>query len=324
LSLEGKTVFLTGAFGFIGSNLALHLDSLGAKVVALRRDEVRDDNPLVRKVLERVTVVRGDLREMETVLRVINEYEAQLCIHLAAQAIVGVANRSPLSTFSSNIQGTWNLLEACRLCPSVEGIVSASSDKAYGTARGLPYREEDPLLARNPYDVSKACADLLAQAYGDHYGMPIVVSRCSNVYGPGDLNLSRIVPEICRSVALGQPPRLRSDGTMLRDFIHVEDVVRAYEAISAALLSKRCRQEVFNIGTGRPTRVIDMTNIIIEASGKDLRPVVGPAAPKGEIPHQYVAAEKIQEALGWGPKVELREGVRRTYRWYADYFSRSA
>lgn len=695
MSLGNTTVFLTGAFGFIGSNLALRLDSLGANVVALRRDEARTDNPLIHKVLEKVSVVRGDLRDSETVMRVINEYEVKLCIHLAAQAIIGVANRSPLSTFSSNIQGTWNLLEACRGSPTVEGIVVAScydagtravtpegfkrfdeiavgdrvlsldtqgrivegmvqevivqdyegpmvhfrgkrldlmvtpdhrmllergdqlefvpasfpipprgwalpsgswlgmggkismpppphwnalslpldlapedllyllgvyigdghvqhqeklrpsktrlaaheyvamarassgrlaaaggglqrgrvrtwsnvvylyvpdddpcrprleavlsrlgvrfsrwkqggegalyfssaqlaglleqagtravekriprwalafdaprllyllqgildsdgsrgrevttisqglvrdlvelglkcgysvsfswvpppakaptirgrpvrgagayrvylsnpsrailpgfrsmeeysgkawclrvpdgnflversgrlafcgnSDKAYGTARSLPYREEDPLLARNPYDVSKACADLLAQSYGEHYGMPVIISRCSNVYGHGDLNFSRIVPDICRSVALGEPPRLRSDGTMLRDFIHIDDVVRAYEAIAKALLLKRCGREVFNIGSGSPTRVIDMTNLIIETSGKDLAPVVGPAPPKGEILHQYVAVDKIREALGWRPEVDLREGVNSTYGWYSEFFSK--
>lgn len=316
---EELRVFVTGAFGFIGSHLALHFGELGAHIVALRRDEVLDKNPFTDRVRERVSVVRGDVRDFETVARVLNEYEVDVCLHLGAQSIIGVANRNPLSTFSSNIQGTWNLLEACRQSTTVRGIVVASSDKAYGTSATLPYRETDPLLAKNPYDVSKACADLLAQAYSESYGLPVVVSRCSNVYGPGDLNFSRIVPDVCRSVAIDRPPRLRSDGTPLRDFVHVDDVAQAYEGIVRALLEKRCKKDVFNIGSGKPVRVIDLTNLAIRTSGKTLTPILGPPSPKGEIAHQYIAIDRIKEQLGWRPTVAIEEGIRSTYQWYAEY-----
>ena len=320
MGLEDVTVFVTGGFGFIGANLVRHLDALGAHVVALRRDWVRPENPIAKDLADRISIVNGDLRDTETLIRAINEYEAQLCFHLAAQSIVGVANRHPRSTFSSNIEGTWNFLEACRQTESVDGIVVASSDKAYGTSLALPYSETHPLSGENPYDASKACADLLAQCYGAFFGLPVVISRCSNVYGRGDLNFSRIVPDICKSVALNLAPQLRTDGSPLRDFIHVDDVLRAYQMIGEALLEERCRHEVFNIGSGEPTKVIDVTGLIIEASGKDLTPNLSPSPPRGEILDQYVSIEKIGKLLGWRPEIGLEKGLRRTYRWYDEYF----
>ncbi len=320
MSLKDATVFLTGGFGFVGSNLALHLDAQGAHVVALRRDELQRTNPLADRLAERVSVVRGDLQDFDTVVRALNEYEVDLCFHLAAQSIVRVAGRNPLSTFASNIHGTWNVLEACRQAETLEGLVVASSDKAYGTSTQLPYRETDPLQGRNPYEASKACADILAQCYGAAYGLPVVISRCSNIYGQGDLNFSRIVPDICRSVALGQPPRLRTDGAPLRDFVHVDDVLRAYERIGRALLEGGCGHEIFNIGSGKPTRVLDVTNLIIDISGKGLNPFLGPPSSPGEIPDQYVAIDRIRKALGWRPRVGLQEGLKTTFQWYSDYF----
>ncbi len=232
---------------------------------------------------------------------------------------MGIANRSPLPTFKTNIEGTWNVLEACRSQNQIRAVVIASSDKAYGTQKNLPYREEYPLLPQYPYDVSKACADLLARSYFLTYGLPIVITRFSNIYGPGDLNFSRIVPDIIRSVLQGKAPVLRSDGTPERDYLYVEDVVDLYLLLAERITQSR--GEVFNAGHNRPVSVLQLVEtLLLLANRPDLKPkIAGGGTPPGEIDRQWLDATKAAQLLGWHPKVPLEEGLRRTLRWYADY-----
>lgn len=288
-------------------------------VILVRDDHPKGGLPHVAEAHSRLRgVVLGDLTNYELVARILNEYEIDTCFHLAAQAIVGVANRSPLSTFESNIKGTWNLLEAARQSPLLKRLVVASSDKAYGGHERLPYSEEDPLTPTHPYDTSKACADMLARAYYHTYQMPVVVTRCANIYGGGDLNFSRIVPDTARSVLQGTNPVIRSDGTPVRDFLYVKDAVDAYLTVAEQIDNGQVKGEAFNFGTASPISVLDLVNSIIEISGKtDLRPIiVGEGKTKGEIDRQYLSSEKARGILGWKPEYSLEAGLRETMKWY--------
>src|SRR4051795_12418514 len=245
---EGKSVLVTGAQGFVGAWLAERLLEMGARVVVPRRD-VHPDSRFVREGIEgRCHVVQADLDDYDALLRVINEHEVSAVFHLAAQTIVGTARRSPLSTFEANVRGTYNLLEACRELGSVERVVVASSDKAYGAQDELPYREDTPLRAVHPYDVSKACADLITRSYAASYGLPVAVTRLANVYGPGDLNWSRLVPDTARALARGERPLIRSDGTPRRDYLYVDDAVEAYLAVAASLDREDMAGRAWNAG----------------------------------------------------------------------------
>ena len=239
--------------------------------------------------------------------------------HLAARAIVGDANASPVPTFSSNIEGTWNLLEACRT-EGVGRVVVASSDKAYGAHEELPYSEEAALQPIYPYDVSKAAADLIARSYWHTFGLPVAVTRFANIYGGGDLNFSRLVPEVVTAVLDGRRPQIRSDGSPERDFLYVEDVARAYVAVADALAEGRGRGEAFNAGWGKPNSVREVVDLICEVAGAEVEPdYLGGGVPAGEIDRQYLAADKICEVTGWEPEVELREGIERTLEWYREH-----
>jgi CDP-glucose 4,6-dehydratase len=310
-------VLVTGAAGFVGSWLTERLVAGGAQVVALLRDAVAGST-FHRLGLERAaTVVRGAVEDEALVERALREYDIDTVFHLAAQALVGVANDAPASTFRSNVQGTWSLLEAARAYARARAIVVASSDKAYGAQPTLPYREDQPLEPRYPYDVSKACADLIARSYAYTFGLPVTVARCANVYGPGDLNFSRIVPDTVRRALGGLPPVLRSDGSPERDYLYVDDVVEFY-----LLLGERIdvtRGEVFNAGLRQPVKVLDLVHAILRAAGRaDLRvDVRGRGVPAGEIDRQWLDASKARRVLGWEPRVPLEEGLRRTVAWYA-------
>ena len=315
-----RRVLVTGANGFVGSWLCKRLLDEGAAVVAILRDHIPGSN-FHRLGLDRhVDAVTGGLEDFALLSRTVAEYGVERCFHLAAQAIVGVANHSPLSTFESNIRGTWNLLEALRLGNGVRGVVVASSDKAYGRHEELPYTEEAPLLPRYPYDASKACADLIARAYFHTFGLPVTVTRFANIYGGGDVNFSRIIPDTIRSVLHGRDPVLRSDGTPERDFIHVDDVVDLYLEIGRRLPAENVSGEVFNGGHNQPVKVLDLTRKIIALSGRtDLEPDVrGKDAGHGEIDRQWLDATKAHKVLGWTPKVGLDEGLSRTIQWYRD------
>ena len=316
-----RPVLVTGATGLLGSWLTRRLLDAGADVVCLVRDWVPQCELARSRAIERVRVVRGDVRDRDTLERTIGEYQADTVIHLAAQTIVGIANRNPVSTFESNIQGTWNLLEACRRSPGVRSIVVASSDKAYGDQEALPYTENAPLQGRHPYDVSKSCADLIAHAYAKTYGLPVAITRCGNFYGGGDLNWDRIVPGTIRSVLRGERPVIRSDGQYVRDYFYVEDGAAAYMLLAEQLY---CRQELrglaFNFSNELQISVLEMVNGILRAMDSDLKPEIRDEA-NNEIRHQYLSAERARRILNWAPLFTLEEGLDRTIQWYREFLA---
>ncbi|MFN2617616.1 MAG: GDP-mannose 4,6-dehydratase [Thermoleophilaceae bacterium] len=313
----GSSVLVTGGQGFIGAWLAERLLDEGARVVVPRRDVEPDSRFVTEGVEQRCAIAFCDLSDHEAILRVLNEHEVRTVFHLAAQTIVGTARRSPLSTFEANVRGTYNLLEACRELGTVERVVVASSDKAYGAQDELPYREDSPLLAVHPYDVSKASADLIARSYAVSYGLPVAVTRLANVYGPGDLNWSRIVPDTARALTRGERPVVRSDGTPARDYLYVEDAVEAYLAVAGSLDRGDLAGRAWNAGRGEPIAVLELVRRLIEVSGRELEPDVrGQGTPAGEIDRQWLDSSAIRLELGWEPRVELHEGLRRSWEWY--------
>lgn len=320
---QSRPVLVTGITGFVGSSLAARLVELGARVVGLVRDEVPDSNFHWLKLEKEVTVIRGNLEDYPLLERTVNEYEIEIVYHLGAQAIVGTANRSPLSTFKANIEGAWNLLESCRGKATVRAVIVASSDKAYGTHKELPYREDFPLNPEYPYDVSKACADMIATSYFKTYGLPVVITRFANIYGPGDLNFARIIPDTIRSVLQGKNPIVRSDGAPERDYLYIDDVTDLYLLLAGRI--DEIKGEVFNAGHNKPFRAIDVVEIILRVSGQThLRPEIrGKRNPPGEIDRQWLDSGKAKQLLGWEPRVKLEEGLRRTIAWYQTYFRES-
>ena len=320
-SWKGRTVLVTGAQGFVGSWLAERLLDEGARVVALRRDVEPDARFRSEGIEERCVIAQAGLVDYEAVMRVLNEHDVTAVFHLAAQTIVGTANRSPLSTFDANIRGTYLLLEACRAAGVVgkrlDAIVVASSDKAYGSHAQLPYREDFPLLAAYPYDVSKACTDMLARSYAVTYGLPVAVTRLANVYGGGDLNWSRVVPDTARALAAGDRPVIRSDGTPERDYLYIEDAVEAYLAVAASLEDEEMAGRAWNAGCGRPVAVLEIVERLTRAAGKDLQPdIEGAGTPHGEIDRQWLDSTAIREELGWAPRVDLDSGLALAWAWY--------
>lgn len=313
----GKRVLVTGATGLVGSWLTRALVDHRAHVVALVC-ELDPQSELIRSgTLSEVVVVNGRLEDRALVERAANEHEIDTIFHLGAQTLVGTARRAPVSTFESNIQGTWNVLEAARLCAGqVKRVVVASSDKAYGEQPQLPYVEDMPLIGRAPYDVSKSCADLLSQSYHTTYGLPVTIARCGNIYGGGDLNWSRIVPGTIRSLLRGEQPVIRSDGTLIRDYLYVDDVVGAYLLLGEAI-GDSFSGDAFNFSDESPMSVLDIYRAICEAMGSDVEPaVLGQSA--GEIQNQHLSAAKAAAALGWKAKFDLREGLARTVDWYSN------
>ena len=320
---QDRPVLVTGATGLVGGWLVERLVNAGAEVVCLVRDWVPQSQLVRDGWVDRVRVVRGDLCDQDLLERTLGEYEVETVMHLAAQAIVGIANRNPVSTFESNIRGTWCLLEACRRSPRVAQIVVASSDKAYGEADRLPYTEETPLSGRHPYDVSKSCADLIAQSYAVTYGTPLVITRCGNFYGGGDLNWNRIVPGTVRSVLRGDRPVIRSDGTFIRDYFHVEDGAAAYMLLAECLAhDETLAGQAFNFSNEIQVTVLELVERILRAMGSSFEPeVLGQASH--EIPHQYLSAAKAREVLGWQPLFTLDEGLTRTILWYENFLKRN-
>ena len=311
-----RPVLVTGATGLVGGWLVRRLLEAGADVVCTVRDWVPRCELVRSGDLERVRVVRGDICDQAFLERVLGEFEIDSVMHLAAQTIVGIANRNPVSTFESNIGGSWKLLEACRRSPRVKQVIFASSDKAYGEATHLPYSEETPLAGRHPYDVSKSCADLLAQTYAHTYGLPVAITRCGNFYGGGDLNWNRIVPGTIRSILRGKAPVIRSDGQFVRDYFYVEDGAAAYMHLTEQLAARpELRGEAFNFSNEIQLTVFELVERILGVMGSTLRPeVLGEACH--EIRHQYLSAAKAREQLGWEPLFSLDEGLRRTIQWY--------
>jgi len=314
-----RPVFVTGASGLVGSWLVKRLLDAGAEVVCLLRDWVPQSELLRAGTFDRVRVVRGDVRDQELLERALGEYEVATVVHLAAQTIVTIANRNPVSTFDTNVRGTWALLEACRRSPSVKEIVIASSDKAYGDQPVLPYDESTPLQGRHPYDASKSCADLIAHSYAVTYGLPVVITRCGNFYGGGDLNWNRIVPGTIRSVLRGARPVIRSDGLFVRDYFYVEDGAAAYMLLAEKLSEHRdLKGEAFNFSNELRITVADLARRILALMGSSLELDVRNEAAH-EIREQCLSAKKARERLGWAPLHELDDGLKRTIAWYREF-----
>ena len=324
---SGVPVLVTGAQGFIGSWLVSGLLDAGARVVALRRDVPAESRFRIENLEERCDVVLADLVDYESLVRALNEYEVKAVFHLGAQTIVGTANRSPLSTYETNIRGTYTLLEACRavgvVSGGVERIVVASSDKAYGSHDELPYSETFPLQPLYPYDVSKAATDMIARSYAATYELPVAVSRLANVYGGGDFNFSRIVPDTARALLRGERPVIRSDGTPERDYIYAADAVSAYLKIAESLDDPRMRGRAWNAGAGQPYAVREIVSRLIAVSGRDAEPdIQGEGTPHGEINRQFLDSTRIREELGWEPEWGLDDGLRETWAWYERHVGR--
>lgn len=317
---KDRRVFVTGSTGMVGSWLCRRLLREGAKVIALICDWDPQSELIRSGDVQGCSVVSGRLEDYDRLERALAEHEVDMVFHLGAQAIVGTALRAPRSTFESNIRGTYNLLDACRVHKDLlQGVVIASSDKAYGEAETLPYREDMPLAGRHPYDVSKSCTDLLAQTYAQTYGLPVVISRCGNIFGGGDLNWSRIVPGTIRGALRGLPPLIRSDGRYTRDFIYVEDVVDAYLALAAGASREGIRGEAFNFSPEKPVSVLDIAQLLLEVMGRsDLEPVIQNTA-QAEIRDQYLDATKARSLLDWSCRRSLRQGLEETVAWYRTF-----
>ena len=316
---QDRPTFVSGGTGLVGSWLIQRLVEAGADVVCLVRDWVPQSELVRAGFIERVKVVRGDVRDRDMLERALGEFEIDTVIHLAAQTIVTIANRNPISTFETNIAGTWNLLEASRRSPRVKQIVMASSDKAYGDQEILPYTEETPLQGQHPYDVSKSAADLIAATYAKSYDLPVVITRCGNFYGGGDLNWNRIIPGTIRSILRGQNPIIRSDGEYIRDYFYVRDGVLAYLHLAEQMERKEIWGEAFNFSNELQITVLELVQKILALMDKkNLEPVILNQA-KNEIKHQYLSAKKAREMLNWKPKYSLDECLQETIKWYQDF-----
>lgn len=311
-----RPTLVTGASGLVGGWLVPRLVDAGAHVICLVRDWEPQSVLLAGDLLQRSTLVRGDVRDQALLERVLGEYEIDSVIHLAAQTIVGIANRNPISTFETNIGGTWTMLEACRRSPLVRQIVLASSDKAYGDQDTLPYDESTPLQGRHPYDVSKSCGDLIAQMYAATYRLPVTVTRCGNFFGGGDRNFNRLVPGTIRSVLRGERPIIRSDGQYVRDFFYVEDGAAAYMLLTERLAEDRSLAgAAFNFSNETQLSVLELVEKILALMGSSLEPDIRNEAT-AEIRRQFLSAEKARRMLAWTPDFSLDEGLQRTIEWY--------
>jgi CDP-glucose 4,6-dehydratase len=316
-----KNVLVTGFEGFLGSHLTKALVSKGAKVVGLDIKTFRPDTILHPDDYRKIKVYRVSVTNTKLLQKILLSHAIDVIFHLAAEAIVSHGRENPRKTFITNIVGTWEVLEAARGYDHAQAIVVASSDKAYGSHKDLPYREDAPLLARHPYDVSKSCADLIAMTYACTYGLPVAVTRCGNIYGPGDFNFSRLVPDAMRSLFLSRVLHIRSDGKFIRDYVYVDDIVNGYLSIAELMRHKKLSGEVFNLGSGNPQAVLELVKKIngLHCCGHDLTYRIQNKA-EHEIKEQYLSAVKARRVLGWKPKHSLDQGLKKTARWYWQYF----
>ena len=321
---QGRRVLVTVAYGFLASHLIEELLSRGAIVTGIVRDRPAESYLQLSGLDKKIRIAAGDITDLEFCRRVINEQQILDVFHLAAQAIVGLANRSPLSTFEANIRGTYMLLEACRMLLAdrcqLEAIVVASSDKAYGDQEQLPYVETMPLMGRHPYDASKSCADIITQAFAATYRLPAALTRCANLYGPGDLNFSRIIPDTLQALIEGRRPVIRSDGTPKRDYLFVKDGAAGYLALAEAVSKGRCHGQAFNLGTGEPVTVLELVKRMIAVTGARIEPEILNTA-SGEIKDQYLNSQLAEKVFGWRARTPLEEGLAISHTWYKNYLS---
>lgn len=321
---QDRRVFVTGCTGLLGSHLTEELVAAGAEVVGLVRDRVPRSRLFSEKgLLDRIDLVHGAIEDYDLLERAVNEFECETVFHLAAQTIVGTANRSPRATFEANVRGTWNLLEACRQVSTVKRVVVASSDKAYGDQEHLPYDEATPLQGQHPYDVSKSCTDLIALSYHKSFKVPVCVTRCGNLYGGGDLNWNRLIPGTIKSIVRGERPIIRSDGSYIRDYFYVKDGARAYMHLAERMNDPTVHGHAFNFSNEIQVTVLELTKRMLNLCGReDLQPKVLNEA-KNEIKHQYLSATKAKKVLGWTPHWDLDAGLRETIAWYREHLSES-
>lgn len=324
-SWRNKTVLVTGAGGLVGSWLVNDLIALGAAVIVLIRDISPVSNFFLYGLDKKVIQVQGDLCDYKSLVRIINEFDINTIFHLGAQTIVGYANRSPLSTFHSNIEGTWNLLEACKNSPWVKKIIIASSDKAYGDQKILPYTEDTALAGKYPYDVSKSCADLIAQSYFHTYKLPVCITRCGNIFGPGDFHWNRIVPGTIRSLLQDESPIIRSDGSYIRDYIYVKDIVDAYILLAQKMENDaQCIGQAFNISEESPLSVLQLVMRITNIMEKShIQPIIQNKI-FGEIKDQYLSCDAFKKRCHWMPKYGFEQGIQETITWYKNYFKQDS
>ena len=314
-----RPTLVTGGTGLLGGWLVRFLLEAGADLVCLVRDWVPQSALVRDRLIDKVKVVRGEVENRALLERILGEYEVDTAFHLAAQTIVGIANRNPVSTFETNIAGTWSLLEACRRSPTVKQVVLASSDKAYGDHDKLPYDEDMPLNGQHPYDVSKSCADLIARSYAVTYDLPVVTTRCGNFYGGGDLNWNRLVPGTIRSVLRSQRPVIRSDGAYIRDYFYVEDGAAANILLAEKLAEPpSLRGQAFNFSNEMQVTVSELVKRILSLMGSNLEPEILNQA-SNEIHHQSLSAEKARKILHWSPLFTLDSGLQKTINWYRDF-----
>jgi CDP-glucose 4,6-dehydratase len=318
---KDRPVLVTGGAGLLGGWLVKRLLTAQARLVCLVRDRLPRPEVVPRELLERATLVRGDVRDHALLARTLQEHLTDTVFHAAAQAVVGVANRNPVATFETNVQGTWSLLEACRQTPGVRQIVVSSSDKAYGEQVELPYREDMALIGRHPYEVSKACADLIATGYAKSYGVPVAVTRCGNFFGGGDLNWNRIVPGTIQAICQAQRPVIRSDGQFVRDYLYADDGAAAQMHLARRLAEDRTlRGEAFNFSYEVRLTVVELVEEIARLMGSSVKPDIRNEASQ-EIRVQFLSAAKARERLGWKPLHSMEEGLRETVQWYRHYLS---
>ncbi len=318
---KGKNVLITGYEGFLGSHLTKTLLDCGAKIIGLDILTKRKNTILSAKDLSAIKIIKGDVANFSLLKRTVKENKIAFVFHLAASSLVSDCLDNPLRGFSTNIKGTWNILEACRGVKTVEAVVIASSDKAYGCHKKLPYKETAALAGIHPYDVSKSCADLIAYTYYHTYNLPVSVTRCGNIFGPGDFNFSRLIPDLMRSIVKNKTFLIRSDGKFTRDYVYVDDIVNGYLVLAEKFKRLNLAGQAFNYSDENPLSVLEIVKLIYKVSGRKPRYKILDQA-KYEIKHQYLSSKKAYRILGWKPKTKLKEGLKKTFEWYKDYLSR--
>ncbi len=320
---KDKKVLITGFEGFLGSNLSKELLKTKAKIIGLDIKTFRKETILCQQDYKRMVIYKGSVANYDLLRKILRKHSINIIFHLAAEAIVSRSHENPRKAFESNITGTWEVLEAVRLQGNVQAIVVASSDKAYGSHKKLPYREDAPLIANHPYDVSKSCADLIANTYFHTYGLPVAITRCGNIYGPGDLNFSRLIPDALRCILFGKMLKIRSDGQFVRDYVYIDDIVTGYIRIAELMKKSKLAGEAFNLSDEKPITVIKLLKEISKfnfCTNKLKYKIMNTA--KYEIKKQYLSAMKARRILGWKPRQGLEEGLRKTAKWYAQYFNK--